>query len=330
MSNKQHDTDRPSRLFISYRRDDGAWADRLYEHLVPAFGKENVFLDVDGSIAAGFSWEEWIDRQVAQCDIMLVLVGPRWKEEFERHANPGDRDHVRLEIERALAHDIPVVPVRLGDAALPVREALPTSIRPLLAMQERRLGRHDRFQPDLEELIRAVRSSTALSRTQKAQHQANRPANSLALQRLQRDLLASGMPTVDVGLTISVLSSCSSYLERGSAAGVHGLGPAYDQAPDFATGVDVEKAISALNHWFAEVNVSGESGQFGYVNPLSSLSSNWMYVDWKGDEIPDRRSAKPIRILRPAIFADSGGLVCVRPGKVLAVISDLITGVVRN
>jgi hypothetical protein len=306
----------PLKVFISYRRSDSAaWADRLLELLIPEFSRENVFLDIDGSIPAGFSWKEWIDQRVAECDLMLVLIGPFWGEEFGRRSGPQDRDYVRLEIERALYHRIPVVPVRLGDAALPAADALPQSIRRLLDLEARHLGRGERFRADAEELIRAVKSSIGLSRKQK---EANRQVASFVLAKLERELVAAGMPSVDARLTIDAFAGYSSYLERGGSSGVSGLIKLYDRVPDFADTVDVEKATSALNSWFGDV---GGDGQLGYVSLDGELSSSWVFVDWKGDEIADRAAARPIRILRPAIFsfADGTGPSCGKAGKVLAV-----------
>jgi TIR domain len=317
--------DPPATLFINYRRNDSdAWADRLLEILIPEFSSEHIFLDIDGSTPAGFNWQHWIDQRVATCDLMLVLIGPHWGEEFARRSDPATRDYVRLEIERALAHEIPVVPVLLGDASLPSGAALPASLRSLLEMEALHLGRGDRFRADAEKLIGAVLSSIERSRTQKAVRRANRQP-SFALQKLERNLLLAGMPAVDVEATRSALAGCSDYLEQGGAAGIHFVAASYKRVPDFADGVDTEKAISALNEWLAEVNTGGEQGQFGYVGLSGKLSSSWVFVDWRGDVIADRDSAILARILRPALFATGSRLECHTPGKVLAGRRDVST-----
>jgi hypothetical protein len=61
-------------------------------------------------------------------------------------------DYVRFEIESALKHNIPVVPVFLGDVPVPSAESLPVSIRPLLDLQATRLQRAS-FATDAKQLI---------------------------------------------------------------------------------------------------------------------------------------------------------------------------------
>ena len=66
----------PSKIFISYRRDDsGPTAGRLYDRLVETFGQTNLFFDTD-SMPAGADFVEYLDRQVANCDTFLCAVGP--------------------------------------------------------------------------------------------------------------------------------------------------------------------------------------------------------------------------------------------------------------
>lgn len=310
--------DPPATLFINYRRNDSdAWADRLLEILIPEFSSEHIFLDIDGSTPAGFNWQNWIDQKVARCDLMLVLIGPHWGEEFARRSDPATRDYVRLEIERALTHKIPVVPVLLGNASLPSGAALPASLRSLLEMESLHLGRGDRFQADARKLVGAVLSSIELSRKQKAVDRVDRQP-SLALQKLERNLLLAGMPAVDVEATRSALAGSSDYLEQGGGAGIQFVAASYKQVPDFAAGVDTEKAVSALNEWLDEVNTEGDKGQFGYVGLSGKLSSSWVFVDWKGDVIADRDSAILTRILRPALFSTGSRFECYIPGRVLA------------
>ena len=117
------------RIFISYRRDDtegyaGWMADRLRSR--PDTRREDVFLDVD-DIAPGTNFMRDMLAAVQQSDVLLVLAGPRWV----RPSLHAGQDAVRLEIEAAFAHEVPVHLVLVGGAASPASSALPASLAPL-------------------------------------------------------------------------------------------------------------------------------------------------------------------------------------------------------
>ena len=156
-------------IFLNYRRSDAeAWADRLYERLTEHFARDQVFMDIDGQVPLGLPWADWLDSKVSACDLMLVLIGRSWVAEFDSRNGPNDRDYVRVEIESALARDIPVVPIFLGDTPIPSADNLPPSIRPLLGLQATRLERLT-FEQDATRLIEGVVRSIELSRATAAQ-----------------------------------------------------------------------------------------------------------------------------------------------------------------
>ena len=89
------------RIFLNYRRSDAeAWADRLYERLKAQLPQADIFMDIDGNIPLGIPWANWLDSQVAACDVMLVLISRTWVSEFETSAGPEERDCVRRDRER--------------------------------------------------------------------------------------------------------------------------------------------------------------------------------------------------------------------------------------
>ena len=62
------------KIFLNYRRSDAeAWADRLYERLTARLPQLDIFMDIVGKIPLGRPWATWLDSQVAECDLMLVL-----------------------------------------------------------------------------------------------------------------------------------------------------------------------------------------------------------------------------------------------------------------
>src|SRR6478672_1855322 len=88
------------RIFISYRREDCAvHAGRLADNLETKTDDE-VFLDVD-SIPLGADFAEYIDRQIASCDVVLVMIGDDWLSVANEDGAPRIQDpldFVHLEV----------------------------------------------------------------------------------------------------------------------------------------------------------------------------------------------------------------------------------------
>ena len=66
-------------IFISYRHQDTAdGAVRLRNELKGHFGPgSNIFIDIE-AIPAGTEFRERIKAGLANADVLLVLIGPRW------------------------------------------------------------------------------------------------------------------------------------------------------------------------------------------------------------------------------------------------------------
>src|ERR1700722_18928452 len=115
-------------VFISYRRDDSSgYAGRLYDALVAHFGRDLVFIDID-SIRAGENFADVIDKRIAACSIVAVLIGKSWLKSFDDQGNrrlDDPHDFVRLEVASALGQKIPVIPVLVGGAKMPRPDDLP-------------------------------------------------------------------------------------------------------------------------------------------------------------------------------------------------------------
>ncbi|MBI4622389.1 MAG: TIR domain-containing protein [Verrucomicrobia bacterium] len=148
-----------SRIFISYRRSDSQdVAGRIYDRLVATFGADRLFKDVD-AIPVGADFRKHLTAAVEQCDVMLAIVGARW---VDAHSETGARrldcpdDVVRIEIEAALARDIPVVPVLIGHATMPTEAQLPASLGPFAFRQAIPVRSDPDFHRDMDRLIEAL------------------------------------------------------------------------------------------------------------------------------------------------------------------------------
>jgi len=154
-------------IFINYRRDDAPGvAGRLFDHLTRKFSRRNIFMDVD-AMKPGMDFVRQLDTQVAQCGVLLAVIGPHWldaKDHSGQRRLDSDNDYVRIELASALKRDIPVIPVLVDGAAMPPEDGLPDDLKSLVRRHALEL-RHTRFDADaiaitnaLEELVTSRRS----------------------------------------------------------------------------------------------------------------------------------------------------------------------------
>jgi hypothetical protein len=88
------------KIFVNYRRgEDQALAGRLFDRLGEAFGREQLFMDVD-SIAPGLDFVRVLEEHLGQCDIVLTVIGKGWLHARPRLDNP--QDFVRIRSRRPL------------------------------------------------------------------------------------------------------------------------------------------------------------------------------------------------------------------------------------
>jgi len=103
------------KIFISYRRLDSQYVtDAIYEFFKGQFGADNVFLDV-GNIPFGVDFRDYLREQIAEHDVVLVIIGPEWGR-IMREQNGQANDFVRIEIEQALQQNKLVIPVLVMNA----------------------------------------------------------------------------------------------------------------------------------------------------------------------------------------------------------------------
>src|SRR5271154_1885459 len=146
-------------IFISYRRSDNPDATgRIYDRLVSEFGKALVFKDVD-SIPLGQDFRGHLNGIVGDCGVVLAIIGPRWTDasnkDGQRRLEDPD-DFVRIELEAALARDIPVVPVLVAHAPIPLASELPASLASMAFRQSIEVRPDPDFHNDATRLVSAL------------------------------------------------------------------------------------------------------------------------------------------------------------------------------
>lgn len=142
-------------VFITYRREEtAAHAGRIYDAMVDRFGEGNVFMDVD--MTPGVDFVERITEAVAACQVLIVVMGPRWatvenEQGTARIADPDD--FVRLEVETALRRpEVTPIPVLVSGARMPSREVLPPGVQAITRRNALELS-DSRWRYDIGRLI---------------------------------------------------------------------------------------------------------------------------------------------------------------------------------
>ena len=198
-----------SGIFISYRRsDDPNATGRIYDRLVAEFGRAKVFKDID-SIPLGRDFRSHLNDVIGQCAVVLAIVGPRW---VDAHNEAGARrledaeDFVRLELEAAMARDIPVVPVLVSHAPMPATAQLPATLAALAYRQSIAVRPDPDFHTDATRLATGLRAmldpkAAALAASSSADAA---PAPGADAQRVRRSRLTAGLLAA-AALVIAVL-----------------------------------------------------------------------------------------------------------------------------
>lgn len=147
-------------IFVSYRRSDSeVEAGRLADQLQFRYGEDEVFFDRGrDTFQPGDDWLGTIEAAAQAAEVMVVVIGPTWLETPTGATQPrifDDSDIVRLEIRTAIDRGARVVPVLLGDAAMPPKDGLPNDLKRLGSGQAVPI-RTETFQRDADYLVRQL------------------------------------------------------------------------------------------------------------------------------------------------------------------------------
>jgi hypothetical protein len=155
-------------IFISYRRDDSLKdTGRIYDRMVQAFGKDNVFKDMK-SIHFGSDFRGSIIEAISQSDIVFVIIGSQWLDIKEKNGNrrlDDPSDFVRIEVETALSRGerCAVIPILVDGAAMPTRAELPPNMGELPFKNAKRVRDDPDFDTDVEQLVQDIQRNPRFS-----------------------------------------------------------------------------------------------------------------------------------------------------------------------
>jgi hypothetical protein len=147
-------------IFVSYRREDSAgWGGRLVADLRRAFPRDPVFFDLV-TVRPGEDFVDAVERAIASCSVVLVLIGPKWLATTESMGRPRIHDPddlVRREVTAALRRPtLTVIPVLVGESRIPVAAELPEEVAPLVRLNALHLS-DSRWEYDFARLAARLR-----------------------------------------------------------------------------------------------------------------------------------------------------------------------------
>ena len=116
-----------------------------------------MFMDID-SIPYGVDFRAQIQEELRLTDILIAIIGPRWAgaSRGRRPRIQEDNDPVRVEVERALGMGIPVIPVLVDGAKMPMAADLPDSLGDLSYRNAAEVDAGRDFHQHMDRLIRSM------------------------------------------------------------------------------------------------------------------------------------------------------------------------------
>ncbi|MCL4253856.1 MAG: formylglycine-generating enzyme family protein [Anaerolineae bacterium] len=127
-------TEKSLTLFVNYRRaDDKVFVELLRTHFMFRYGQDNVFMDFD-TIPPFADFAEFIKDRVRASDVLVMMIGKNWLKLLKDKEAKGEPDYVRMELEEALKHNIPIAPILIQGAQLPDKNDVPASLQPIWSL----------------------------------------------------------------------------------------------------------------------------------------------------------------------------------------------------
>jgi hypothetical protein len=155
------------RIFLTCRAEDsGAMAAKISSQLKRHFGESSVMDDI-GDLPLGTNVKRHLGMMFRQGMVMLVVIGKRWLDICDAHGmREIDKasDIHRIGLEAAIEADIPLIPLFVDSATMPVEADLPGRIQELVHYRGMDMRAEPAFTDDMTDLVRQI--SAILSKRQ--------------------------------------------------------------------------------------------------------------------------------------------------------------------
>ena len=123
-----------NKFFICYRRNDNLdFVEHIHSWFAWQYGNDNVFMD-SVSFRGAEDWQEEIPKEIEKCDVLLAIIGPKWKH-LLKEAATQETDWVRKEIELASNKGKIIIPVSIKQTAERAVAMIPPHLQPSILKQ---------------------------------------------------------------------------------------------------------------------------------------------------------------------------------------------------
>lgn len=117
-------------------------------------------MDID-NIPYGTDFREHIRKAILNADVILVIIGPRWRgpRKGGKSRIQEENDPVRIEVESAINESIRIIPILVGTAKMPKQEQLPTTLHKMIFLNAAIIDTGRDFHRDVGRLLTALDQS---------------------------------------------------------------------------------------------------------------------------------------------------------------------------
>jgi hypothetical protein len=165
--------DMDTTVYISYRRQDGMYAIRLFDRIAERLGTDRVLMDVE--VLPGDDLLSATQNAIGTASVCLVVIGPGWGE-----GEPGGFQ--AQEVTAAVNLGRRIIPVLVGGATLPTPAELEKVGLGTLSRVQAAVLSDSTWQSDVDRLLAAVELASAhrVSQSQRATSRTSRASSTSA------------------------------------------------------------------------------------------------------------------------------------------------------
>ncbi len=133
-------------------------AGRISDHLSNKYGEKSVFFDFN-SIPTGANYRKRIVKAIVDSEVIIAVIGQHWlgknadgKSSRMNEAN----DNVRFELETAMKHTKPILPLLVNGANMPEESELPEALREMSSYNAAKVDSGQDFRMHMARLVEAI------------------------------------------------------------------------------------------------------------------------------------------------------------------------------